>query len=59
MVIVGVLAFAAGAALALWLVCPRLCKTAVKGEVTGWLHDKLGLSEGASSDLLGALGVNL
>jgi hypothetical protein len=57
--IVAVLAFAAGAALSLWLVCPRVCKRAVKGEVTGWLHDKLGLSESSSSTLLGVLGVNL
>lgn len=32
-----------GAALALWLVCPRLCQAGVRSKVGGFL-DRLGLS---------------
>lgn len=38
-----ILGLALGAALALWLVCPRLCEQGIRSRAGGFL-DKLGLS---------------
>jgi hypothetical protein len=46
-----VLGFLVGGALALYFVCPELCKKGVKGGLAGFLHDKLGLGAGLSDTL--------